>query len=167
MSRSLALTPEQQSGKASFKALVKSFGGQDAAAEETGVRRQKISDMGLANVAESPTLDLIDALEDRTVGMPGWPHVTGWLCRRRGGVFVPLPQGDDDADGMMLTVAELAGELGDVSRAVSEAVSTTGDGGRDVTEQEALAALRELDGLDRTSAQLRLKLSAKLKGAKA
>ena len=84
MSRSLSLTPEQQSGKASFKALVKSFGGQDAAAEETGVRRQKISDMGLANVAESPTLDLIDALEDRTVGMPGWPHVTSWLCRRRG-----------------------------------------------------------------------------------
>lgn len=162
MSRSRALSPDAQSGKAAFKALVKSFGGQDAAAVETGVRRQKISDMGLPNVAESPTLDLIDALEDRTVGLPGWPHVTGWLCRRRGGVFVPLPLGDDDADGMMRTVADLAAELGDVSRAVSEAVCPDGDGGRDVTEAEARAALAELDGLDRTSAQLRLKLNARL-----
>lgn len=164
MARSVTLSPEQQSGCASFKALVRAFGGQEAAASETGVRQQKISDMGLSNVAEFPTLELIDALEDRTVGLPGWPHVTHWLCHRRGGVFVPLPQGEDDADGMMVTVAELAGELGDVSRAISEAVCASGDGGRDVTGAEAVSALAELDGLDRTSAQLRLKLQAKIKG---
>ncbi|WIW88986.1 hypothetical protein K3M67_03110 [Sphingobium sp. V4] len=164
MGRSITLSPDQQSGKAAFKSLVKSFGGQDAASSETGVRRQKISDMGLPNVAEFPTLDLIDSLEDRTVGLPGWPHVTNWLCRRRGGVFVPLPQGEHDADGMMLTVAELAGELGDVSRSISDAVSASGDGGRNITVAEAHAALAELDGLDRTSAQLRLKLIAKVKG---
>ena len=164
MSRAVALSPDQQSGKARFKALVKAFGGQESVSVETGVRQQKISDMGLPNVAEYPTLDLIDTLEDRTVGLPGWPHVTHWLCHRRGGVFVPLPQGEDDADGMMVTVAELAGELGDVSRAISEAVCASGDGGRDVTSAEAAAALAELDGLDRTSAQLRLKLQAKIKG---
>jgi len=164
MSRTRPLSPDQQSGKAAFKALVKSFGGQEAAASETGVRQQKISDMGLPNVEESPTLDLIDRLEDRTVGLPGWPHVTGWLCRRRGGVFVPLPQDEDDADGMMRTLAELAGELGDVSRAISDAVSADSEGGRDITRAEALSALAELDGLDRTSAQLRLKLTAKLGG---
>ncbi|BBD01860.1 hypothetical protein [Sphingobium sp. YG1] len=164
MARSVTLSPEQQSGCASFKALVRAFGGQEAAASETGVRQQKISDMGLSNVAEFPTLDLIDALEDRTVGLPGWPHVTNWLCHRRGGVFVPLPQGENDADGMMVTVAELAGELGDVSRAISEAVCASGDGGRDVTKAEAAAALAELDGLDRTSAQLRLKLMSKMQG---
>lgn len=164
MARSIILSPEQQSGCASFKALVRAFGGQEAAASETGVRQQKISDMGLPNVAEFPTLDLIDALEDRTVGLPGWPHVTHWLCHRRGGVFVPLPQGEDDADGMMVTVAELAGELGDVSRAISDAVCASGDGGRDITAPEAAAALGELDGLDRTSAQLRLKLLSKIQG---
>ncbi|WP_148648407.1 phage regulatory CII family protein [Sphingobium cupriresistens] len=164
MGRSVTLSPEQQSGCASFKALVRAFGGQEAAAGETGVRQQKISDMGLSNVAEFPTLDLIDTLEDRTVGLPGWPHVTNWLCHRRGGVFVPLPHGEDDADGMMVTVAELAGELGDVSRAISDAVCASGDGGRDVTAAEAAAALAELDGLDRTSAQLRLKLMSKMKG---
>lgn len=164
MSRTLVLSPDQQSGKAAFAASVKAFGGQEAASAETGVRRQKISDMGLPNVAEYPTLDLIDALEERTVGLPGWPHVTTWLSRRRGGVFVPLPQGEPDAEGIMLTVAELAGELGDVSRAVSEAVSASGDGGREVTADEARAALRELDGLDRTSAQLRHKLKAHIEG---
>ncbi len=164
MVRTFTLSPDQQSGKAAFKSLVKSFGGQDAASTETGVRRQKISDMGLPNVPEFPTLDLIDLLEDRTVGLPGWPNVTNWLCHRRGGVFVPLPQGEDDADGMMVTVAELAGELGDVSRSISDAVCAAGEGGREVTAGEARKALAELDGLDRTSAQLRLKLIAKVKG---
>lgn len=164
MSRTLVLSPAQQSGKAAFAASVKAFGGQEAASAETGVRRQKISDMGLPNVAEFPTLDVIDALEERTVGLPGWPHVTHWLCRQRGGVFVPLPMGEDDADGLVLTVAELAGELGDVSRAIGDAVSASGDGGRAVTADEARVALRELDGLDRTSAQLRLKLRAHIEG---
>ncbi|WP_289145220.1 hypothetical protein [uncultured Sphingobium sp.] len=164
MSRAVALSPDQQSGKASFKALVKAFGGQDAAAEESGVRRQKISDMGLANVAEYPTLDLIDLLEDRTVGLPGWPHVTSWLCRRRGGVFVPLPRGGADADGMMRTVAEMAAEFGDVSRAVADAVCPHGPDGEEVNASEARTALAALDDLDRVSAQLRHKLQSKIKG---
>lgn len=164
MSRAVALSPDQQSGKASFKALVKAFGGQDAAAEESGVRRQKISDMGLANVAEYPTLDLIDLLEDRTVDLPGWPHVTSWLCRRRGGVFVPLPQGGADADGMMRTVAEMAAEFGDVSRAVADAVCPHGPDGEEVNAAEARTALAALDDLDRVSAQLRHKLQSKIKG---
>lgn len=164
MTRSVALSPDQQSGCASFKALGRAYGGQEAVAAATGIRQQEISDYGLPNVAKFASIDLVDWLEDRTVGLPGWPHVTHWLCQRRGGVFVPLPQGDDDADGMMVTVAELAGELGDVSRAISEAVCASGDGGREVTSTEAAAALAELDGLDRTSAQLRLKLQAKIKG---
>lgn len=164
MVRTVTLSPDQQSGKSSFKGLVKAFGGQEAAASETGLRQQKISDMGLPNIAEFPTLDLIDHLEDCTVGLPGWPHVTNWLCHRRGGVFVPLPQGEIDADAVMVTVALLAAELGDVSRAVSSAVCASSAGGRDVTPAEARAALAELEGLDRVSARLRLKLSAIIKG---
>ncbi len=159
MPRTQALTPDRQSGKAAFKDLVKAFGGQEAAASETGVRRQKISDMGLPNVAEFPTLDLIDHLEARTVGLPGWPHVTAWLCRRRGGVFVPLPQGDEDGGGLMLTVIEMAGDLGDVSDAVTDALSPSGEAGRDVTPTEAQVALSKLDVLDAASARLRLSLN--------
>ena len=164
MARTVTLSPDQQSGKAAFKALAKSFGGQDAVAAEVGVRQQEISDLGLPNVDKFATVDLIDFLEDRTVDLPGWPHVTNWLCHRRGGVFVPLPQGEIDADAIMLTVAELAAELGDVSRAISSAMCASGEGGRDVTPAEARTALAELDGLDRTSARLRLKLLATIKG---
>lgn len=160
MSRCEALTPEQQSGKAAFKALVRAFGGQDAVAVETGVRRQKISDMTLPNVAVYPTLDLIDALEARTVGWPGWPHVTTWLCRQRGGLFVPLPVMADDHAGLAMGVVEMAGELGDVSRAVSDALCPDGDGGRAVTAAERRRALEELDALDAASARLRLALNA-------
>lgn len=84
MARTVTLTPDEQAGKAAFKALAKAFGGQEAVEAEFGVRQQKVSDMGLPNVAEFPTLNLIDALEERTVGYPGWPHVTAWLARRRG-----------------------------------------------------------------------------------
>lgn len=165
MARTTLLSPDHQSAKAAFKALVKAFGGQDAVAAESGLRQQKISDMGLPNVAEFPTLDLIDALEDRTHGTAGWPMVTSWLCRRRGGIFVPLPTGSDDADGMMRTVAEMAAEFGDVSRAVTDAVCPHGPDGEVVTDAEARTALAALDNHDRVSAQLRLKLIAKLKGA--
>src|SRR3546814_10636102 len=64
MSRSVVLPPMMQAAKASFKKLVKAFGGQEAVAEETGYRQQRISDMGLPNVAEFPTLDLINMLEE-------------------------------------------------------------------------------------------------------
>lgn len=164
MSRNATLTPEQQTGKAAFKALAKAYGGQEAVAEETGIRQQEISDYGLPNVAKFASVDLIDFLEDRTVDLPGWPHITGWLCRRRGGVFVPLPQGGADADGMMRTVAEMAAEFGDVSRAVADAVCPHGPDGEEVNAAEARTALAALDDLDRVSAQLRHKLQSKIKG---
>ncbi|WP_370169783.1 hypothetical protein [Sphingobium abikonense] len=164
MSRSATLSPDQQSLKAAFKALAKAFGGQVAVEAETGVRQQEISDYGLPNVARFAPIDLIDHLEDCTHGAAGWPHVTSWLCRRRGGVFVPLPQGSNDADGMMRTVAEMAAEFGDVSRAVADAVCPNGPDGEEVNPTEARLALDALDDLDRVSAQLRLKLIEKLKG---
>lgn len=159
MTRAVILTPDQQSGKAGFKALVKAYGGQEAVAAEFGLRQQKISDMGLPNVAEFATIDLIDALEDRTHGTAGWPLVTNWLCRRRGGVFVHLPQGSEDGDGLMRTVIEMAGDLGDVSDAVAHALSPSSEAGEQVSRVEALAALERLAALDGTSARLRRSLT--------
>ncbi|ETI63002.1 hypothetical protein C100_14915 [Sphingobium sp. C100] len=164
MGRTATLSPDQQALKAAFKALAKAFGGQAAVEAETGIRQQEVSDYGLPNVARFAPIDLIDHLEDCTHGTAGWPHVTSWLCRRRGGVFVPLPLGRDDADGMMRTVAEMAAEFGDVSRAVADAVCPHGPDGEEVNPTEARRALDALDDLDRVSAQLRLKLAAKIKG---
>jgi hypothetical protein len=158
MSRVVALSPEQQSGKAAFKALVKAFGGQEAAAIESGVRRQKISDMGLANVPEFPTLDLIDSLEDRTVGLPGWPHVTSWLCKQRGGVFVRLPDVDGDGGSIVSGVVELAGELGDVSDAVRDAVHVASDMGAKISPAEAAEIDSKLEELIATAVAMRMSL---------
>lgn len=113
MARTVTLTPDEQAGKAAFKALAKAFGGQEAVEAEFGVRQQKVSDMGLPNVAEFPTLNLIDALEERTVGYPGWPHVTAWLARRRGCVLVCVPSGDASAEDINGAIAVLSREHGD------------------------------------------------------
>lgn len=153
MSRVAAASPDIQSGKRAFKALGKAYGGQEAVEAETGVRQQKISDMGNPNSQIMPPLDLIDLLEDRTVGHPGWPHVTNWLCRRRGGVFVPLPEGPLGTEAITGCVFEMAAELGDVSRCIGEALS---DG--EVSPKEAAAANLELDQLINTAIALRHRL---------
>src|SRR5688500_376488 len=89
--RNLILPPVLQSAKAAFRGLVRAFGGQEAAALETGKGQSRISAYGHANMADFAPLDVIDALERSTDGLPGWPHVTLWLCRQRGGMFVKLP----------------------------------------------------------------------------
>lgn len=164
MKRTVVLASDQQSGKAAFKGLVKAFGGQDAVAAETGDRQQKISDMGLANVPIFPPLDLIDLLEDRTVGHPGWPHVTSWLCRRRGGVFVPLPAASIDAEAITGCVIEMAAELGDVSRSVSDALSGTGAGGTAILPSEAAQVRVFLAALIQTATTLDLAMASREEG---
>ena len=61
-------------------------------------------------------------------------------------------------------LAEMAAEFGDVSRAVTDAVCPHGPDGEEVNPNEARLALDALADLDRVSAQLRLKLTDKLKG---
>jgi hypothetical protein len=111
-------------------------------------------------VAKFASVDLVDFLEDRTHGAAGWPHVTAWLCRRRGGLFVALPQGVDDAAGLLRAVIEMAGDMGDVSDAISEALHPGGDMGEAVSPAEARHALERLDTLDAASARLRRGLNA-------
>lgn len=160
MGRTLTLSPDQQAGKAAFKALAKAFGGQAAVEAETGVRQQKISDMGLANVDEFPTLNLINFLEDRTVDLPGWPHVTGWLCRQRGGVFVPVPKTAADVSSLMRCMVEMTTEMGDVSRSIGEAVSTNSEGGSDIKPREATVIRTHIADLQQIIAAMDLSLAA-------
>lgn len=159
MSRSVALPPEMQAAKAAFKQLVRAFGGQEAAAVETGVRQQKISDMGLANVPDFPTLDLIDKLEERTEGTAEWPLVTRWLARRRGFALVRLPDGQPDEAGLLQAIMEITKELGETAARISEGLA---DG--EMSGREAKRALVELDELQTACAALRVKLHALAEG---
>lgn len=89
--RTLRLLPHLQSAKIAFADLTDAFGGQVAAATETGKSQSRICAYSHLNTPDFPPLDVIDALEARTVGSPGHPHVTGWLARRRGYELVKLP----------------------------------------------------------------------------
>lgn len=151
--RTVRLSPDLQSGKAATKALIRAFGGQEAASEETGYRRQRVSDFGLPNVQEFAPLDFIALLEERTVGMPGWPHVTNWLAQRTGHVLVKRADGVTSGDGLLRSVMVLNAELGDLSRCLEEA---TRDG--EVDGDEAVQALAELSDLETQCAALRLQL---------
>jgi hypothetical protein len=109
--RTLTLPPRLQSGKLAFGALVDAFGGQVAAAAETGKSQPRICAYAHPNTADFAPLDVIDALEARTVGTAGHPHVTAWLARQRGFELVRLP--DPSAPPMCWT--DLASEAAKAS----------------------------------------------------
>ena len=87
-------------------------------------------------------------------GRTGHPHIVRALARLLGGVFVPLPVGPEDPDGIRGSVVTLTCELGDVARAIGDALSDDGE----VDAREATDALLQLDELDAASAALRIKL---------
>ena len=122
--RDIALPPVLQAAKAATRALISAFGGQEAAEAETGRAQSRFSAYGGRNTPDYIPLDLVDALEDLTFGLPGWPHITRWLCRRRGGVFVRLP---DAVPGPK----DLQCELGAVSKETGDVLVSLGEGLRD------------------------------------
>lgn len=158
MSRSVPIPPEMQAGKAAFKQLVRAFGGQEAAAIETGVRQQKISDMGLPNVPEFPTLDLIDTLEARTEGTADWPLVTRWLARRRGFALVRMISEGAEPESLRDAIMTITRKLGDTADEVAEALHPASEDGANVSPGEARAILADLHEMMAAGAGLRLVL---------
>lgn len=89
--RNITLPPEQQEIKEACRALVKAYGGQDAAAKRLGTRQQRISDCCSTSTDAFLRIDEIAILEAETVGYPGHPHVTSVLARQRSRELVPTP----------------------------------------------------------------------------
>jgi hypothetical protein len=147
-----------QAAKAAFKQLVRAFGGQEAAAIETGVRQQKISDMGLPNVAEYPTLDLIDILEARTEGTADWPMVTRWLARRRGFALVRTISDAAEPESLRDGILTITRKLGDTADEVAEALHPASESGSCVSPGEARAIKAELHQMLEAGAGLMLLL---------
>lgn len=146
--RTLQLPSHLQSGKIAFGELVDAFGGQAAASAETGKAQPRISAYGHRNTADFPPLDVIDTLEDRTVGAAGHPHVTAWLARRRGFELVKAP--DPSAPTMPLTtlVSDLVRTSGQLSSAILDA-------GGELHGGEAWRRLGDADDLVRIAIQMR------------
>lgn len=89
--RDITLPLEQQELKTASRALVKSFGGQDAAAERLGTAQQRVSDLVSSRTDAFFRIDQIALMEAETVGYPGHPHVTKALARQCGFELVPVP----------------------------------------------------------------------------
>lgn len=79
--RTTSLPTELQELKTASRALVRAFGGQEAAAKRLGTRQQRISDCTSRNTDAFLRLDEVAVLEAETVGTLGHPHVTSVLAR--------------------------------------------------------------------------------------
>ncbi len=125
-----------QDVKAASADLVRAFGSQQAAEALTGVRQQKLSDCGNANTADFLTLETVVELERRTVGHPGWPHVTRTFARLHGFAMVRLPQIRDAVGGWLERLGALSSEVGDIINGICAALA--GDGVIDKDEARRL-----------------------------
>ncbi|KKC24888.1 hypothetical protein WP12_16810 [Sphingomonas sp. SRS2] len=143
----------RQSLKVATGELIDAAGGQARAAEYSRriKRQQSFSDYALVNVDTFIPVDAALDLEARTVGLPGWPHVTREMCARNGGSFVAnvvLP-GSTEAH---LRLAELIKEFSDVSTAMAVALA---DGKLCAEDVRRGALVAEADQLVSKAAEVR------------
>jgi hypothetical protein len=161
--RDLVLTPRQQAAKAAFRDLVDAFGGQVAAAAETGRSQSRICAYGHRNMADFAPVDVVECLESRTDGTAGHPHVTRWLARQQGYGLVRLPDPGANATSWGLLASRLAKEGGDLTSGICADLADDND----VSPAEARARLRDAAELVRVAVELEhaLKLRAADDGA--
>jgi len=142
------------------KRAIEAAGGLDPCAAETAIGRSQLSRCGSVNerdsisIRDAVTIDLLGQRSD------GHPFIVRALCRQVGGVFVPLPEPQDDADGLTLSVVELAGELGDLSNSVRMALCAHGDDGEAVSARENEAIRADILAMQETLAALDQRLAA-------
>lgn len=162
--RSVLLSPRLQAGKAAFRELVDAFGGQVAAAAETGKSQSRISAYGLRNTDDFAPVDVVLRLEQSTHGSHNHPQVTRWLARQTGFALVPLP--DPDAafarvsssplaqSGCVrnwgLLASRLAKDAGDVTSGICADLADD----HDVSPTEARGRLNDAGALVRVAVEL-------------
>lgn len=140
------MTPELLDLKRATAETIKGVGGLEAAAGFCRVGKSVLGDNQSANRPDSfMALDVIAALEPLARERSGWPHVTRALCRRMGGVFVPVPDGRASGGELAELLARKIKEGADVSSALCAAL---GDGRVEPREARAvrdeIAELMEL-----------------------
>jgi hypothetical protein len=154
--RSIVHPPHLQDAKVAFEELCDRFGRQEKVATLVGRAQSRVSDWGRSNTPDFPPIDAIDALEARTEGLPGWPQMTRWLCRRRGGEFLPLPRLDTVGCWGRMT-ATLAKEAGDLTGGLCADLADD----MDVSPGEARRRLKDADDLVRIAVELRAALKTR------
>lgn len=119
----VSLPPEQQVLKGATRALVRAFGGQEAAAVHLGRAQSRLSDWSSVNQPAFAPIDVVMALEGVTAGTPGWPHVTRAMAAATGHVLVRLPEAMPAEADVFGWVANLAKEAGEVQAELGRALA--------------------------------------------
>jgi hypothetical protein len=149
--------PLMQSAKIAFAASVHAFGGQDAAALETGKSQGRICAYGLPNTDAFPTLDVIITLEQRTHGTGGHPHVTRWLAAQVGFGLVALPDPGRREPEWHTYSCRLMTELGELLEGLGKALADDND----VRAREARNLIPEAGDMVRVAVELEAALKAR------
>lgn len=139
---------------------IEAAGGLEPCAAETAIGRSQLSRCGSVNDRDSISIRdavTIDLLGQRS---EGHPFIVRAMCRQLGGVFVQLPEPQDDADGLTLTVVELAGELGDLSDSVRSALCERGEGGAAISLRENEAIRADIHQMQETLAAMDRQLAS-------
>jgi hypothetical protein len=140
--RDIVLPADQQELKGACRALVRAFGGQDAAASRLGTRQQRISDCIHQNTDSFLGVQEVAALEHETVGMPGHPHVLATRARQLGYELVKIPTITATGKDLLKLFAQQSKENSDLAQAIVDAHA---DG--ETTGAEAERIERELDDI--------------------
>lgn len=146
------------------KRAIEGAGGLDRCTDETAVGRSQLSRCGSVNdrdsisIRDAVTIDLLGQRQE------GHPFIVRALCRQLGGVFVQLPEPQDDTDGLTLTVVELAGELGDLSDSVRSALCDRGEAGSAISIRENEAIRADIHAMQETLAAMDRRLLAAAEG---
>lgn len=140
--RDIVLPADQQELKGATRALVRAFGGQEAAASRLGTRQQRISDCLNKNTDSFLRIDEIAVLEDETVGHPGHPHVTGTRARQLGYELVRTPVITASGKDLLHLFARQSKENSDLAQAI---VESSADGSICAADAERIE--RELDDI--------------------
>lgn len=152
--RTVQHDPRRQGLKDATADLIAAIGGQARAAEHCRrvKSQQSFSNFETKNVDAFIPIDAVMDLEGRTVGMPGWPHVTRELCARAGGTFIAMPAALPGCTEAHLRLAELTKEFSDVSGAMLTGLADGRLCAADVRKGQLVA---EADDLVTKAAELR------------
>lgn len=148
------LSVEEQRLARATKMAVKIAGGLDDCAAETGKSTSQLSRCCSPEHVDSITIRDAVVIDSIGFGKAGHPAILNTYARLLGGVYVQLPTGPDDPEGVTASLMEMTAELGDVAAEVRRALSNDGA----VDAKEAMAILDHLHELEGKSATMRVLL---------
>lgn len=147
------LSSEEQALALATRRAIEAAGGLEACAQVAAVAKSQLQRCTSPQHHDSITIRDAVAIESIGHGRPGHPHITLAMARAQGFVLIRLPQGEEDGDGLLMSVVSMTKELGDVAERIADALA---DGV--VSAREAQIALLELGDLEEMCAAMRVRL---------